>query len=1028
MASITGVFSNGSKNVIPWIDYTYTQNKDTLSTTITAKLYVKRATSYGQSYSSNCAVKLTIGGTVVVNKSPIKIDVRKLSVGSSVLVAEGSRTIKHDSNGNLSASIAGYVDMSQTSLGTANFSQTITFPTIIVNTPPTMSGSLSVSPSGTIAENTGTINLSWTKATDAQGNANKYVLERFINGRYDKSYEINNINTVSYTDNISAFVEGTSIYYQIFAYDTFGAISNGLQSAVITKNTLTGATLASNSSISSSFASIPFTWSGAKNTFTGTNATAFDYTLTADGITIYNNTTTGTSMSVSIVDGTASGPYIKKADLINKFKSSNFNGSLTFTLKTANKFGSSKTTSKAISVDLRATPTAATPVISEDATLSTALKTVSSTGNKYFIPNGTDKIRITWSGASDVLGQALSYDVYVKIGDGGFEEKKTNLTVGYYDLVLPKQSASQQIVARVITKTSYGYSKEKDSTARTLHYYNAPSVDVLEIDRTDETATATIKLKPNTSIPNINFPTRSYSGVSSGTLSNTTNNQNIVATGLKGENTYSWTITLNDDTGFTSVNQIKEINIPAYTPLFSVREKGVGVNAIPDGSAGLIVNGGTKITGGLTVDGKRITGDIDTSNLLKKSDLATATNYKGKVANIGDNGVMEVGKYIDFHNHTTNDYDSRITCDGDILTISRHLATGGNLTVGGTINPQSYIQLPNTGGSWIDGSFKGSLRGYRQSTGSYHPIITQTTSSGHKVSLGGLGDNFGFYLYDANRTANGFDKEFTFSLADKQLYTTCRTIHNEWIYCQGDYGLFFQTHNGGWYMSDSSWLRSYADKNIYTGGRIKAGTALETRYIDSTDSNLDINARGNTLFINANAASGANLNINREWSGSQGTEISIFNNKGKGWGYLGNSSYSFYRVYGAGGSVSARESKYEILKADTETQYDNVKALNIYNYRSISDERDEEGNVVKEYKREDLMLGCMVDELPLETTFYDNEDGNGKAVDMYSYTTMILGATKHLIEKVEVLEKENEVLKNKLYEMEELLNGIINKE
>ena len=331
---------------------------------------------------------------------------------------------------------------------------------------------------------------------------------------------------------------------------------------------------------------------------------------------------------------------------------------------------------------------------------------------------------------------------------------------------------------------------------------------------------------------------------------------------------------------------------------------------------------------------------------------------------------------------------------------------------GGTMS--GYIQLPNTGSSWIDGSFKGSLRGYRQSTGSYHPIITQTTSSGHKVSLGGLGDNFGFYLYDANRTANGFDKEFTFSLANKELYTTCRTIHNEWIYCQGDYGLHFQTHNGGWYMSDSSWVRSYADKNIYTGGRIKAGNALETRYIDSTGGNLDINAKGNTLFINANAASGANLNINREWSGSQGTEVSIFNNKGKGWGYLGNSNYSFYRVYGIGGSVSARESKYEILKADTETQYENVKALNIYNYRSISDERDEEGNVIKEYKREDLLLGCMVDELPLETTFYDTEDGNGKAVDMYSYTTMILGAVKHLIKKFEQLEKENEELKYKL--------------
>ena len=374
------------------------------------------------------------------------------------------------------------------------------------------------------------------------------------------------------------------------------------------------------------------------------------------------------------------------------------------------------------------------------------------------------------------------------------------------------------------------------------------------------------------------------------------------------------------------------------------------------------------------------------------------------------------------------DIKGKFTVNGKPVVVNVDWNNIPSINVKGNIGLTGYIQLPNSGGSWLNGATNGNIRGTKQSTGSYHPLISQTTSSNHKISLGGLGDNFGFYLYDANRTENGFDKEFTFSLASKQLYTTCRTIHNEWIYCQGDYGLYFQTHNGGWYMSDSSWVRSYADKNIYTGGTIKAGNALETRYINSTGGNLDINSRGNTLYINANAASGANLNINRQWSGSQGTEVSIYNSKGKGWGYLGSSEYSFYRVYGAGGSVSARESKYEILKADTETQYDNVKALNIYNYRSISDERDEEGNVVKEYKREDLSLGCMVDEMPLETVFYDNESGDGKAVDMYSYTTMILGATKHLIEKVEVLEKENEVLKNKLYEMEELLNGIINKE
>ena len=335
---------------------------------------------------------------------------------------------------------------------------------------------------------------------------------------------------------------------------------------------------------------------------------------------------------------------------------------------------------------------------------------------------------------------------------------------------------------------------------------------------------------------------------------------------------------------------------------------------------------------------------------------------------------------------------------------------------GGTMT--GSIQLHNSANSWIGGSTAGNLKGYKQSNGSFHPIISQTTYNNHKIALGGIGNDFGFYLYDANRTANDIDGYFKFMLNNKEMETNCVINMGRNLKFWNNNALEFATHGGGWYMTDSTWIRAYGDKNIYTGGRIKAGTALETRYIDSTGGNLDINARGNTLFINANAASGANLNINRQWSGSQGTEVSIYNNKGKGWGYLGSSEYSFYRVYGIGGSVSARESKYEISKADTETQYDNVKALNIYNYRSISDERDEEGNVVKEHKREDLLLGCMVDELPTEVTFYDNEGGDGKAVDIYSYTTMIAGAVKHLIKKFEQLEKENEELKYKLENQE----------
>ena len=578
------------------------QSTSNVSSNITASVYI-RSTGNGYNISSSASknISLKINGTNYTGTNTIGIGTNTKKVLLSKTV-----DVKHNSDGSKSCAFEASVQigfsLSGTSLSTVSVSGTGTFDKINVNSAPSMSGSLGVSPSGTIAENTSSISISWTKATDAQNNANKYVLERFVNGRYDKSYEINNINTVSYTDNISAFGEGTSIYYQIFAYDSFGAMSNGLQSAVITKNTLTGATLASNSSVSSSFSDIALSWSGASNT---NGNTAFKYDITANGLTVYNAANlTSTSATIKIATSSQSGPYILKNDLINAYKNSNFNGTLTFTLKTKNNFGSTKTSTKAISVDMRKAPTAAIPAISEDASLSTALKTVPSTGNKYFIPNGTDKIRITWSGASDVLGQPLKYDVQIQLGGGSFETKATNTTSTYYDLVLPKQTASMQIVARVITKTSYNYTSTKDSPARTLHYYNAPTCDVIKMERTSSAAKATIKLNANTSIPNINFTTRSYSGVSSGTLTNTTGEQAISASGLSDTSTYSWTITFNDDTGFTASNQTKKVDIPTYTPLFSVREKGVGVNCIPNGEKALMVNGGVKINGGLIVDGK----------------------------------------------------------------------------------------------------------------------------------------------------------------------------------------------------------------------------------------------------------------------------------------------------------------------------------------------------------------------------------------------------------------------------------------
>ena len=50
------------------------------------------------------------------------------------------------------------------------------------------------------------------------------------------------------------------------------------------------------------------------------------------------------------------------------------------------------------------------------------------------------------------------------------------------------------------------------------------------------------------------------------------------------------------------------------------------------------------------------------------------------------------------------------------------------------------------------------------------------------------------------------------------------TSNNGWLVTKNSKGWMNSTYGGGWYMSDSSWLRSVNYKGIYTGGQVKGGT------------------------------------------------------------------------------------------------------------------------------------------------------------------------------------------------------------
>lgn len=1120
------------------------------SSNITATVYI-RTSGNGFSISSSAVkdVSVTIDGAKYLSTCTVGIGTnqRKNLLTKTVNVG-------HNSDGNKTCPLACALDINVTLGGTyygkVTHSGDAYLDRIILNQPPQLSGGVNVSPGGTIPENQGSLALSWSGAYDPNGNLSGYKVQRYINGSANGTYWPGGN---SFTDDISGFGQGTSINYKVWAYDSNGEYSGEIGSGIVTKNRFTGAWFNGHSNdLVWDSTSVTLSITGASNT---NGNSSFKYLVYSDDVTIYNQreiTTTSETVTIWKSGNLPAGPYIKFDDLKNRFRSSNFNGRLHVGLRTTNAYGTQTWSSGSIGVDLRVAPTKPTSVAINGGT---ALKTIATTGNKYYIPNGSDTIIVNWAGGEDRLGEPHKYRLY-QILDGVVTDLAVvDGTVKSYSLVLPKQSVTRTLAIGVHTLTSYGYTDFRDSSAVTLHFYNPPTVEVSKVDRTDTTATASLALKANTSIPNVNFPTRSYTGASSGTLQNTQNSQNITATGLSGGNKYTWTVTIKDDTGLYTSNVTRTIEIPAYTPLFSVREKGVGVNAIPDGSAGLIVNKGLKVDGTyLTATrnfGKRrftVGGDANTYypvllspfgantgfatsfisisrgynwqapdtwntathrggltltfswagdgtwggnsrvyNVLEFSEtytnmtagmlnttsgfivwlrgggalyqidndygqlvsvsvnlgdftasdkqvysprtsianvqteimpyyairgnqlfannkkVLTADSYsdnvtRDRVAYIKPDGVMEVGRYIDFHFEDGTDYTGRLS-----------VASNGNLICEKALEA-SYLTVTGGGRLQVNGTDKNLLAG----TDGADCYITNSKAGTYLQ----LKDN-GHLDYTGRIYLSGYAP----SLHNSYLTIETSKDGND----NGDGNTHFGYNGGNGY---SHYFRGSGSVNIDCHGGLNTWKA-STRYLQSpSGQNIDIEATSGQMYFNVFSATGCGIIIDRRWGGTQGSEACILNNKGPGWGFIGNSDHAFYRIYGTGGSVSQRKRKYDIHKFDNQYLYDQLKMLNTYAYRTISGEVDEDGNDKKVY-RSDMQLGCMIEELPTEAVLYDDEGGKGEAVDIYAYATMILGATKVLQEKVESLEEEIENkdkqindLETRLKRLEEMvLNG-----
>ena len=93
--------------------------------------------------------------------------------------------------------------------------------------------------------------------------------------------------------------------------------------------------------------------------------------------------------------------------------------------------------------------------------------------------------------------------------------------------------------------------------------------------------------------------------------------------------------------------------------------------------------------------------------------------------------------------------------------------------------------------------------------------------------------------------------------ADGKIYADAGLhVRGDWVRVDGNSGLYFQSHGGGWHMTDSTWLRAYNSKSIFTGGIVRGdgGIQVDGKWIASSD--------GKTLYENNVALSNKYLGIN----------------------------------------------------------------------------------------------------------------------------------------------------------------------
>lgn len=595
------------------VDWKQTEQNTTNNTSkVTATVYIRSTgSSYTISSSAQKAIKVVIDGTTYSGTNTVGI-----SGGAKKNLLTASKVVSHNSDGNKSCAISCSatinINFSSGYQGTVSSSGTATLNKNNLNSAPYFdSGAyvtirennstgrvISGSASGTenankYPENVANLYVSWPAVKDKETTSGvTYVL--MCQANESSWWEQWRGSGTSYTHGIGAGNQNQSIDYYVYAIDNGGLKSGNIDALQVQKNKFTAATLSASGSIvhSTGNQTITISRSGASNTYTGSGA-AINYNLSAKinstNITVYNSSASG---NLTIVPGTqtVSNPHIRLGDIRNAVKNSSYNGTLTLTLSSSNNWGSSGTSSKDISVDLRTNPVAGANGVSIDSSSYYAVPNGSATVNS--IVPARKKIKLVWSAASDPNGTPITYRVEQQIGTGSWTSLTSSTSNTYYEFNA-NVSGKPTYKWRVYAKNSYGREILLSGTPSAILYnYSAPSISVKSTVRTANDFTINFSTAISTELAgnSIKSITLNYGGKDT-SISTTATSAKL--TGLSENSTGAFKLTIVDIHGatFGVASGVADGSIPQFYPVLSIRKNGVGVKTIPDGSADFMVGG-----------------------------------------------------------------------------------------------------------------------------------------------------------------------------------------------------------------------------------------------------------------------------------------------------------------------------------------------------------------------------------------------------------------------------------------------------